>query len=303
MAAASDYVESRPLGDVTVTAINDATAGFSVMLTVPEEVWRRAIDADPKGKLPVDMHVLMVQTDDATILIDAGLDEPGSGWDERFLEEWPGSRRTPGVIAGLASVGVTPEDVTHVLVTHTHFDHVVGLAAERGGRLIPRYPNARVVLGRADWENAPEEHLEPEQRARIGAVAEAGLLDLLDDEREIVPGVTMIPAAGESPGHSMMRISSNRETLYAVGDLFHFAAEVEHPDWMAPWVDPRQMPASRRKLLDDAVSTDALVVFSHENFPPWGRIVQNEGSGYRWQRAQAGDQSGAETQSRVEMRP
>jgi glyoxylase-like metal-dependent hydrolase (beta-lactamase superfamily II) len=82
-----------------------------------------------------------------------------------------------------------------------------------------------------------------------------------------------------------MRISSNRETLYAVGDLFHFAAEVAHPDWMVPWADPKQMSSSRRRLLDDAVSSEALVVFSHEDFPPWGRIVQDEGSGFRWRRA------------------
>src|SRR5207245_2036668 len=151
-------------------------------------------------------------------------------------------------------------------------------AAEHDGQLVPRYPNAHVVLGRADWENAPKEHLAPEQRARIGAVAEAGLLDLLDGEREIVPGVTMIPAPGESPGHSIVRISSDRETLYAIGDLVHFAAEVEHSDWMVPWADPKQMPASRRKLLDAAVSTHALVVFSHESFPPWGRIVRKGGS-------------------------
>ncbi|HEY4826762.1 MAG TPA: MBL fold metallo-hydrolase [Solirubrobacteraceae bacterium] len=285
MAEASEYVQPRELGNVTITAINDGSITLPVELTVPEEVWRQEIDADPEGKVPVDTHVLLVQTDDATILIDAGLDEPGSGGEQGLLEEWPGSRRTPGVGAGLASVGVKPEDVTHVLVTHVHFDHVVGLAAEECGRFVPRYPNADVVLGRADWENAPEGHLGPEQRARIGTVAEAGLLALLDGEREIVPGVTMIPAPGESPGHSIIRISSKGETLYAVGDLFHFAAEVEHSDWMVPWADPKQMAASRRELLDDAVSTNALVVFSHEHFPPWGRIVRNEGRGFRWQRA------------------
>jgi glyoxylase-like metal-dependent hydrolase (beta-lactamase superfamily II) len=282
---ASEFVQSRRVGEVTVTAINDGTLALPVELTVPEGVWRQEIDADAEGKIPVDIHVLLIQTGDTTILIDAGLDQPGSRWDQRFLEEWPGTVRTPGVVAGLASVGVRPQDVTHVLVTHTHFDHVVGLAAECDGRLVPRYPNARVVLGRADWENAPEGHLAPAQRARLGAVADAGLLDLLDCECEIVPGVAMIPAPGESPGHSIMRISSNGETLYAVGDLFHFAAEVGHADWMVPWADPQQMPASRRRLLDDALSTDALVIFSHENFPPWGRIVANEGGGYRWQRA------------------
>jgi glyoxylase-like metal-dependent hydrolase (beta-lactamase superfamily II) len=285
MVAASEYVQSRRLGAVTVSAINVGSIALPIELTVPEEVWRQEIDADPEGKISLDTHVLLVQTGGATILIDAGLDEPGSGWERRFLEKWPGSRPTPGVVPGLASVGIKPEDVSHVLLTHVHFDHVVGLAAEQDGRLVPRYPNAHVVLGRADWENPPEGHLGPEQRARLGTVAEAGLLDLLDGEREIVPGVTMIPAAGESPGHSIMRISSKRETLYAVGDLFHFAAEVAHLDWMVPWADPKQMSASRRKLLDDAISTDALVVFSHEDFPPWGRIVQTEGSGFRWQRA------------------
>src|SRR4051794_7093604 len=176
MARASEYVQSRRLGDATVTAINDGMLLLPLELTVPEEVWRQEIDADAEGKVPMDIHVLLVQTGDAAILIDAGLDDPGSSWDESFLEAWPGSARTPGVGAGLASMGIRPQDVTHILLTHVHFDHVIGLAAEaeRDGRLrlVPRYPNARVLLGRADWENAPEEHLEPEPRARIRAIEE-----------------------------------------------------------------------------------------------------------------------------------
>jgi glyoxylase-like metal-dependent hydrolase (beta-lactamase superfamily II) len=285
MAVASDYLESRQLGDVTVTAINDGAMPLTVDLTVTEDVWREELEADAEGKIPVDIHVMLVQTADATILIDAGLDEPGSRSDQRFLNEQPGSIRTPGVLAGLAGLGVKPQDVTHILVTHNHFHHVEGLAAEQDGGLVPRYPDAYVVLGRADWENASEEHLGPEQRARIGAVADAGLLELIDAEREIVPGVTMIPAPGETPGHSMIRISSDRQTLYAVGDVFHYAAEVSHPDWMPVGADQERLRGTRRKLLDDAISTDALVVFSHENFPPWGRIVENKGSGVRWQRA------------------
>jgi glyoxylase-like metal-dependent hydrolase (beta-lactamase superfamily II) len=285
MAAVSDYVQSRRLGDLTVTAINDGTIALPVELTVAEDVWRQEIDVDGEGRIQADTHVLLVQTGTATILIDAGLDEPRSSWDRRFLEKWPGSTRTPGVVAGLASIGIDPEDVSHVLVTHVHFDHVVGLAAERDGRLVPRYPNARVLLGRGDWENTPEDNLGPEQRARVGAVAEAGLLDLIDDELEVASGVTMIPAPGESPGHSMIRITSNGETLYAVGDLFHFAKEVEHPDWMVPWADQEPMRTTRRTLLQNAVSAAALVVFSHEQFPPWGRIVGDGGSGFRWQRA------------------
>jgi glyoxylase-like metal-dependent hydrolase (beta-lactamase superfamily II) len=285
MTAVSDFVQSRRLCGVRVTAINDGAISLPVELTVPKEVWQGEIDVDAEGHARIDTHVLLVEIAGATILIDAGLDEPGSGWDQRFLEQWPGSVRTPGVVAGLERLGLSPRDVTHVLVTHVHFDHVVGLAAETDGRLVPRFPNARLLLGRADWEGAPEEHLGREQRARIGAVAEAGLLDLVEGEVEIVPGVVMIPAPGESPGHSIVRVSSDHETLYAIGDLFHYAAEVEHPEWMVPWADQTEMHASRRRLLDDAVATDALVVFAHENFPPWGRIVGDRDTGFRWTRA------------------
>jgi hypothetical protein len=51
-----------------------------------------------------------------------------------------------------------------------------------------------------------------------------------------------------------------------------------------PWADQEQMQTSRHKLLNDVASTDALVVFTHEEFPPWGRIVGDEGGGYHWQR-------------------
>jgi hypothetical protein len=112
MVAASEYVQSRALGDLTVTAINVGSIALPVELTVLGEAWRQEIDADPEGKVPLDTHVLLVQAGDANILIDAGLDEPGSGWGQRFLEEWPGSARTPGVVAGLATTGIKPEDVT-----------------------------------------------------------------------------------------------------------------------------------------------------------------------------------------------
>lgn len=285
VAEASQYLQSRRVGNVTVTAITEGIMRWTPELTVPEAVWRQEIDVDAAGTVPIDTHVLVVQLDDATILIDAGLDEPGSRWNERFLEERPGSVRSPGVGAGLASMGIRPEDITDILITHVHFDHVIGLAAERDERLVPRYPNARVLLGRADWENVPEEHLTPESRARIRAIEQAGLLELNDDETEVIPGVTFIPAPGESPGHSMIRVSSNGAVLYAVGDLFHHGSEVEHQDWMVPWANQEEMLASRRRLLYAVASADALVVFTHETFPPWGRIVGDEVRGYRWQRA------------------
>lgn len=287
---AGDSVQSRRVGDATITAMTEGVMPWRPELTAPEEEWRQAIETGADGSVPIDTHVLLVQSGDATILIDAGLDDPGSSWEERWLAEWPGSTRTPGITAGLASLGVRPEDITHILMTHAHFDHFVGLTIERNGELVPRYPRARVLLGRADWENNPErEDPTSDLAARFGVIERHGLLDLVDGMREVVPGVTVIPAPGESPGHSIIRVSSNGEDLYAVGDLFHHASEVAHLDWIVPWADEAGMRASRQRLIDDAIATDAVVVFTHETFPPWGKIVRGDG-GYRWERVTDSDQ-------------
>jgi hypothetical protein len=75
VAATSEYVQSGHIGDVTVTAINDAIMPMKIELTLPEAVWRQGIDADAEGKVLIAVHALLVQTSDATILIDAALDE------------------------------------------------------------------------------------------------------------------------------------------------------------------------------------------------------------------------------------
>jgi glyoxylase-like metal-dependent hydrolase (beta-lactamase superfamily II) len=282
--AAADYVQSRRIGDATITSITEGVMPWAPELTVPEEEWRRVIETDTHGAVPIDTHVFLVEVGDARVLIDAGLDDPGSSWEARWLAEWPGSTRTPGVVKALASVGLHPDDITHVLMTHAHFDHFIGLTVERDGRLFPRYPNARVLLGRRDWEDNPERDDPGSDLAvRLGVIEENGLLDLVEGVREVVPGVTMIPAPGESPGHSVVRVSSNGEFFYAVGDLFHHASEIEHLDWIVPWADEAEMRTSRQQLIDDAIASDAVVAFTHETFPPWGKIVRKDG-GYRWER-------------------
>jgi glyoxylase-like metal-dependent hydrolase (beta-lactamase superfamily II) len=181
----------------------------------------------------------------------------------------------------LATLGIAPAEITHVLITHTHDDHYSATTVERDGRLVPRFPRAWCFVGRGDWEGQdPAGPL----AVRLGALDRPGLLELVDGVREVAPGITMLPAPGETPGHSIVRISSAGETLYYVGDLFHHHCEIAHPDWVSPGRDPVAMQASRERLLADAAREQATVVYTHAPFPGWGRIVL-QGDGYRWQPA------------------
>ena len=82
----------------------------------------------------------------------------------------------------------------------------------------------------------------------------------------------------------LVRVRSAGEAFYYVGDLFHLPCEVEHHDWVPAGRDQAAMRASRGRLVADAVPERATLVFTHEGFPAWGRIVRDPG-GYRWERA------------------
>ena len=82
------------------------------------------------------------------------------------------------------------------------------------------------------------------------------------------------------PGHQIVRLQSAGETAYIVGDLFHHAIEVTHPDWMVGWADAPTMRATREWLLRDALASDALLIAAHIAAP--GRIEQSGDGALRW---------------------
>lgn len=261
-----------------MTAISEETvwAPMSWSLDVPDEVWRAALpEIGPDGVDRFGQTVLHLAAGEAHILIDTGLDDPDSDWgQEHHALLHPA--RTPGTEAGLAALGLTPADITHVLITHGHWDHLAGATRGREGRREPRYPNARYYFGRLDWESGGDT-----MRAHVQSVRDAGHLTLISEDVSIVPGVDMLHTPGESPGHYVVRVRDGEEAFYALSDLFHHPIEVEHLDWMGPQRDREALARSRAHLMPELAEEGTHVVFTHTPFPPWGRIVAC-GSGYRY---------------------
>lgn len=283
----STYIDQRRIGEATITVISDGVAAVPLDFVFPpqEAAWLREHGEAEGGTLFAgDQIVIHIALGAASIVIDPAFDDPGTAWDRHFAGRWPRVTRTPGLGAALASIGVAPEAVTHVLITHAHDDHFAGVLVERDGQLVPRFPRARHLIGRGDWEGNPRrDDPDGDLATRLGAIADLGLLDPVAGDREVAPGITLLHAPGETPGHSIVRVQSGGATFYALGDLFHHASEVAHLDWQSPWVEPVAMRASRERFLDEAVPQDAAIVFTHETFPAWGRIVR-DGAGFRWAR-------------------
>jgi glyoxylase-like metal-dependent hydrolase (beta-lactamase superfamily II) len=296
-ASASHYLSTRRVGDAVVTLILEGSGPYPVELNVPEQVWRPAVpEADAGGNITLYSGGAHIRLGAASIVVDPGLDDPGTPTSEMTEDVFKGWSFTPGFQAGLAELGIANDDVTHVIVTHTHFDHCLGVTTARNGMQVPRFPNARYLLDQADWDNhftpdgeqrplavSPFSRVNSQMRERLQVIQRAGLLDLSGGDREVTPGMTLVPTPGESPGHRAIRIESAGSVFWHLGDLVHYAVEFEHTDWLTPTRrDAPAMLASRERVLPRIVAEDALVSWSHASFPGWGRIVA-AGDGFRWQ--------------------
>src|SRR5262249_20765479 len=119
----AEHVSARALGDATVAAISDGVGPWAPQLQAPEAEWRREVpEADEKGEFPLEWSVGFARVGDALAVVDLGFDDPGP--DSRWMP--PRFQRSAGVEAGLHSLGVTNDQVTHVLLTHPHGDHIAG---------------------------------------------------------------------------------------------------------------------------------------------------------------------------------
>jgi glyoxylase-like metal-dependent hydrolase (beta-lactamase superfamily II) len=219
---------------------------------------------------------LVVNTGDHLVLVDtgAGVLAPTTG---RLLQN-------------LKAEGIAPEEIDTVILTHGHPDHIGGNTDAQGK---PAFPNARYVMWKDEWDfwtsEQAEQRLDEHIRelllkfARENLPPIRGQVDLFDRETEIVPGIRAVAAPGHTPGHMALEISSEGEKLLCISDAVLHPIHLEQPEWHAAVdFDPKQVVATRRRLLDRAASGKALVLAFHFPFPGLGRAVQ-KGEGWQWQ--------------------
>jgi len=271
-------VRTRQVGAATVTIINigdvqeDLNQWF--VLSEAERASDAALWAKP-ARLPI--QCIHIAAPGVSVLVDAGLyDYPPNA-----PQLIPGYQPPLDLCASLVKHQIKPDEIQHVIITHAHGDHFNALTALREGQYTACFPNARHYLGRADWEAAQKALEEPNslESHTFGVLNQQGLLEWVDQPHDLGNGVQIIPAPGESPGHQVVRLHSEGQTLYCIGDLYHLTAEVEHPTWVVRWTNGEANQHSRRTFNEAAIDENALLVATH--IAPLGRLARTA-TGYTW---------------------
>lgn len=265
------------LGKLQIAIIN--TGDLRLSLKEVENISESEMKKYPEvfgSPLQFPSHSILIASDDQKILVDPGNYDLLRSYDDEFASMVPQSYNPPPSLeTQLKALNVSPENIGYVILTHAHYDHYSGVTAKKDGGYFPSFPNARYLLGKADWEDdrlvrkALGNRDSPEAKS-LGVIKETGLLELVSGFRALSDNVGIIPSPGESPGHQIVSVRDRGESLYCVGDLFHHSSEIENLAWMANWCDVETNVVSRRKLIELAISENALVVAGH--MPP-GRLV------------------------------
>jgi methylmalonyl-CoA epimerase len=270
------------LGDFELITLSDgffALDGGAMFGVVPRTLWEKRLPPDDANRIPLSMRPLIVRDGRQTLLIDAGC---GDKMDAKSAQIYKLDRRYH-LDHSLAEAGLTAADIDIVVASHLHFDHVGGFTAVQNGRMVPRFANATYVAHRAEWEDATHPH----DRNRASYLQEnfvplqdAGVLTLVDDAAEIIPGVRYRRSGGHTPNHQVLMIESGGSTAVFTADMYPTSVHVPDPWLMGYDLQPMDTLAFKKAFAVEAIERGYLLFFEHDPSMAAGYLRERDGKRY-----------------------
>jgi len=282
------YIYRFSIGEFEAWSISDGYGTFKQGVT--NKMWPPAERAEMTkaltalGERPDDMtlyvNILLLRKDKEVILVDAGFGphkNPNWGW----------------LADAMGSLGIAFADVTHALLSHSHIDHIGGLAS--GGKIL--FPNAAVHVLREEvdfWRGKEPDFSKSHRTDDIKGMIRnvCGSFDTLQpnlvihkDGDQILGGaITILSAPGHTDGHAIFRIQSGGQSLLHVSDLAHnHVLMLENPAWFIDFDhNPEVAVATRRKIFAEIAVTREHVFGFHLPWPGLGIVIPNGRKGYQW---------------------
>lgn len=267
-------------GDFEITTLSDGRRAGEA----PEKTY--AVNQDPKdvaalleeNLLPTDRFVnsftpVLINTGTELVLFDTGM---GAGAREAGQGK---------LISALEASGYKADDVSLVVLSHFHPDHIGGLMED--GKLA--FANARYAAGQKEYDFWTDP-----ARLETPAISVAQLVDknvkpladkitFIDDDKDVLSGIQAVGAYGHTPGHLAFRVESGGKSLMLISDTAnHSVITLQRPDWHVSFDIDKEMAAETRKRMFDMIATDKLPFIGYHMPFPSLAYLQRDGEGYRY---------------------
>ena len=250
----------------------DGGAMFGV---VPRPLWERYNRPDDRNRIANACRCLLVQSTDTTVLIDTGC---GDRFDAKGRDIFAVDTDV-SLLASLEETGVDPADITHVVLTHLHFDHSAGALQAGAGGLVPTFPNATHIVQRGEFEDAQagrsimrSSYLPEDLDALKNSV------DWLwtEGDGDVLPHVSVEVTGGHTRHHQSVLINGPIETLLFPGDVLPTRAHLR-PYWvMAYDMIPYDTLTKKQELARRACEGRWIIAWDHDPDDPFSRLIKDE---------------------------
>lgn len=272
-------IEKISLGLFTIHGLRDGyfyLDGGSMFGVVPKVLWEKIYTPDERNRIKMGLNSLLVQTKQALVLIETGI---GPQLDSK-ISNFYSVVQDPGLLGELKNLGVNAGDIDFVINTHLHFDHCGGNThRNEKGETVPTFPKARYITQKGEWDYA----LHPCYRDKPSYMSENflplekfGLLQLVDGDAEIIPGVEVLLASGHTSRHQCVKITSEGKVLFFLGDMVPMSAHVGLSYIMSYDLYPLETLENKEKYFEAAMAEDWIVAFVHDPQLFFGRIGKKE---------------------------
>ena len=253
--------------------------GGAMMGSVPKVLWEKTNPADELNRINLSLRCLLLDDGKNRVLIETGM---GDKLNPDFIEMFHVIQPKHPLKNKLLNIGYQIEDITHVILTHLHFDHAGGATTlDNDGNLIPSFPNAEYYVSKVNWNAG----INPSPRDSASyldinylPLEKLAKLHLLSDNSKIFKGISTITVNGHTNGQQLIKIESEKDTLVFCSDLIPLRSHLKLPWIMGYDLNAVLTLEEKTKFLQQAATDNWWLWFYHD--PETVAIRIKEGKKY-----------------------
>ncbi|MBI2344002.1 MAG: MBL fold metallo-hydrolase [Deltaproteobacteria bacterium] len=263
-----------------LTTCEFALDGGAMFGIIPKPLWEKQIGVDARNRIDMTTRLLLltgtINHRTHHILIDTGM---GDHWSGKERDIYRLSHARYSLASALDTVGLSPEQITDVILTHLHFDHAGGAVTGRNGQWSPTFPHATYYVQRAhlEWAGEPTRKDRGSFRPHdFEPLVTARQLTTLDGPTELFPGIGLRLTQGHTTALQHPLITDGETTLFFTADLFPTSVHVPLPWIMAYDIRPLITVEEKETILQEAVRDEWILAFPHSPHHAAGTVIQTE---------------------------
>ncbi|MCS7150821.1 MAG: MBL fold metallo-hydrolase [Endomicrobia bacterium] len=247
----------------------DGGAMFGI---VPKVFWQKHYSADEKNRVDIALNCMLINVNDTKVLIDTGI---GDKFESKYTEIYK-IRKKENLVKHLKGLGLQPDDIDIVILTHLHFDHCGYNTVVDNGVIKPLFRKARYIVQKSEWEYS----VSPDERSAASYIKENFLpldefkvLELIDDDIELKDlGIKIIYTGGHSVGHQSVLVLCDDKKIFFAGDLFPVGLNLKVNYTSSFDLFPLNVIKKKKEILKIAEQENWVFVLPHEIQYPYGTL-------------------------------